>query len=106
MMRLAVGAPEALYKRCDALRWLVQDHPIHVADVDTQLERAGGDAQRLSSTLKLALDLLTLTRFEIAVMQVGGRLQMPLVVQQCKEAVAMAATVGKQQQFTVAKTLD
>src|SRR5215468_7641923 len=105
MVRLAVGAPKALHKRCDALRWFVQDHPIHVANVDPQLERAGGDAQRLGPTLKLALDLLTLTRFEIAVVQVGSRLQAPLVVQQRKEAIATAATVGKQQQFAMAKTL-
>ena len=106
MLRLAIGAPEALHKRRDALRWLVQDDPIHVANVDPQLERAGGDAQRLGPTLKLALDLLALAWFEIAVMQIGGRLQAPLVVQQRKEAVATAATVGKQQQFAMAKTLD
>src|SRR5215468_11163771 len=105
MMRLAISTPEALYKRCDALRWLVQDDPIHVANVDTQFECAGSDAQRLGSTLKLALDLLALTRFEIAVMQVGGRLQAPLVTQQRKEAVATTATVGKQQQLAMAKTL-
>src|SRR5262249_43913035 len=63
LVLLAVGTPETLHKRCDAFRWLVQDDPIHVADVDAQLERAGSDAQRLSPTLKLALDLLALTRF-------------------------------------------
>src|SRR5262249_27227569 len=105
LVRLAVGASEALHKRCGALRWLVQNYPIHVANINTQLERAGGDAQRLGPTLKLALDLLALTRLEIAVVQVGGRLQSPLVIQQRKEAVATAATVGKQQQFAMAKTL-
>ena len=69
MVFLAVGTSEALHERRDALRWLVQDDPIHVANVDTQLERAGGDAQRLSPTLKLTLNLLALSRFKIAVVQ-------------------------------------
>jgi len=78
-LRLSVGPSEALHERRHALWRLIQDDGVHVSDIDAQLQGAGGNTQCLCLALKQTLDLLSLARFEVAVMQIGGLLQIAML---------------------------
>ena len=98
----AVAPTDALQEGRYRIRRLVEEHPVYVADVDAQFERARGDAQRVGPTPKPALDAPAFFGLQVGVVQFGAPLEAPFVVEQGEEPVAAAAAVGEDQDFPVA----
>ena len=101
----AVGPANALQKCRCRIRRFVKHHPVHIANVNPQLQRARGNTQRVPPPPEPSLRAPPRFGFQIGIMQLGHAPETPLPVQNRKQPVARAPAVGKHQHLSVAPCL-